>query len=180
MQKAQSDLKRSEEQIRLKDQEIYKMKRKVRHIYFILSRLSSRFSSSTAIEISNSLQIKDWEIKNKNQESLRKKEQQQQRVQADQSEYLYRRCLMLEQRIFEMEVNYNKRLIIIQKELENLRIAGKISKIRKTFLKEKVWFISHNHSKFYIRISQKFLADYGLIWVGNSTNSPKYPETILK
>ncbi|XP_043785006.1 uncharacterized protein LOC122710872 isoform X4 [Apis laboriosa] len=100
MQKAQSDLKRSEEQIRLKDQEIYKMKRK----------------------------IKDWEIKNKNQESLRKKEQQQQRVQADQSEYLYRRCLMLEQRIFEME---------------------------------------------------KFLADYGLIWVGNSTNSPKYPETIL-
>ncbi|XP_031364647.1 UBX domain-containing protein 11-like isoform X1 [Apis dorsata] len=129
MQKAQSDLKRSEEQIRLKDQEIYKMKRKVRHIYFILSRLSSRFSSSTAIEISNSLQIKDWEIKNKNQESLRKKEQQQQRVQADQSEYLYRRCLMLEQRIFEME---------------------------------------------------KFLADYGLIWVGNSTNSPKYPETILK
>lgn len=109
MQKAQSDLKRSEEQIRLKDQEIYKMKRKVRHIYFILSCLSSRFSSSTAIEISNSLQIKDWEIKNKNQESLRKKEQQQQRVQADQSEYLYRRCLMLEQRIFEMEVNYNKR-----------------------------------------------------------------------
>ncbi|XP_028525417.1 uncharacterized protein LOC108003522 [Apis cerana] len=26
---------------------------------------------------------------------------------------------------------------------------------------------------------EKFLADYGLIWVGNSTNSPKYPETIL-
>lgn len=145
MQKAQSDLKRSEEQIRLKDQEIYKMKRKVRHIYFILSRLSSRFSSSTAIEISNSLQIKDWEIKNKNQESLRKKEQQQQRVQADQSEYLYRRCLMLEQRIFEMEVNYNKRLIIIQKELENLRIAGKISKIRKNiFERESMIYLAQS------------------------------------
>lgn len=145
MQKAQSDLKRSEEQIRLKDQEIYKMKRKVRHIYFILSRLSTRFSSSTAIEISNSLQIKDWEIKNKNQESLRKKEQQQQRVQADQSEYLYRRCLMLEQRIFEMEVNYNKRLIIIQKELENLRIAGKISKIRKNiFERESMIYLAQS------------------------------------
>lgn len=41
MQKAQSDLKRSEEQIRLKDQEIYKMKRKVWHFYFLLSRRDS-------------------------------------------------------------------------------------------------------------------------------------------
>lgn len=52
------------------------------------------------------LQVKEWEIKSKNQETLRKKEQQQRRVQADHSEYLYRRCLMLEQRIYEMEVNY--------------------------------------------------------------------------
>ncbi|XP_017765832.1 PREDICTED: uncharacterized protein LOC108554926 [Eufriesea mexicana] len=98
MQKVQSDFKRSGEQLKLKDQEIYRLKRK----------------------------IKEWETKSKNQEIQRKKDQQQRRIQADHSEYLYRRCLMLEQRIFEME---------------------------------------------------KFLADYGLIWVGN-TNSPKYPETI--
>ncbi|XP_068973717.1 UBX domain-containing protein 11-like isoform X2 [Bombus flavifrons] len=98
VQKVQSNLKRSEEQIKLKDQEISRLKRKV----------------------------KEWETKSKNQETLRKKEQQQRRVQADHSEYLYRRCLMLEQRIYEME---------------------------------------------------KFLADYGLVWVGN-TNGSKHPETI--
>ncbi|XP_043528951.1 UBX domain-containing protein 11-like isoform X2 [Frieseomelitta varia] len=98
VQKVQSDLKRSEEQIKLKDQEISQLKRKV----------------------------KEWETKCKNQEILRKKEQQQRRVEVDHSEYLYKRCLMLEQRIYEME---------------------------------------------------KFLADYGLVWVGN-TNCSKYPETI--
>ncbi|XP_071864576.1 uncharacterized protein isoform X1 [Bombus fervidus] len=98
VQKVQSNLKRSEEQIKLKDQEISRLKRKV----------------------------KEWETKSKNQETLRKKEQQQRRMQADHSEYLYRRCLMLEQRIYEME---------------------------------------------------KFLADYGLVWVGN-TNGSKHPETI--
>ncbi|XP_076239681.1 uncharacterized protein LOC143182528 [Calliopsis andreniformis] len=89
MQKVQTDLKRSEEQLKSKDQEVTRLKRKV----------------------------KDWETKYKNQEVQWKKEQEQRRIQADHSEYLYRRCLMLEQRIYEME---------------------------------------------------KFLSDYGLIWVGDT------------
>ncbi|CAL7934353.1 unnamed protein product [Xylocopa violacea] len=97
MQKVQSNLRRSEEQLKSKDQEINRLKRKV----------------------------KDWETKSKNQEIQRKKEQQQRRIQTEHSEHLYRRCLMLEQKILEME---------------------------------------------------KFLSDYGLIWVGD-TNSPKCPET---
>ncbi|KAF3429195.1 hypothetical protein E2986_12692 [Frieseomelitta varia] len=83
----------------------------------------SPFICMTAFDL---LQVKEWETKCKNQEILRKKEQQQRRVEVDHSEYLYKRCLMLEQRIYEME---------------------------------------------------KFLADYGLVWVGN-TNCSKYPETI--
>ena len=54
------------------------------------------------------LQVKEWETKSKNQEILRKKEQQQRRIEVDHSEYLYKRCLMLEQRIYEMEVNYTR------------------------------------------------------------------------
>ncbi|XP_017881754.2 uncharacterized protein LOC108625916 isoform X2 [Ceratina calcarata] len=99
MQKVQSDLRRSDEQLKAKDQEIHRLKRKV----------------------------KDWETKSKTQEIQRKKEQQQRRIQTDHSEYLYRRCLMLEQRIIEME---------------------------------------------------KFLSDYGLVWVGD-TNGPKCPETAI-
>ncbi|XP_076672696.1 uncharacterized protein LOC143371425 [Andrena cerasifolii] len=98
MQKVQTDLKRNEEQLASKNQEINRLKRKV----------------------------KEWETKSKNQESLRKEEQQRRRLQADQSECLYKRCLMLENRIVEME---------------------------------------------------KFLADYGLIWVGD-TSSPKCPEMV--
>lgn len=177
MQKAQSDLKRSEEQIRLKDQEIYKMKRKVRHIYFILSRLSSRFSSST---LRSKFQIP---YRSRTGKSRTRTRRVCERRSSNSNEFKpTSRNISTEDVWCSSRGSSRWRLIIIsvQKELENLRIAGKISKIRKTFLKEKVWFISHNHSKFYIRISQKFLADYGLIWVGNSTNSPKYPETILK
>ncbi|KAK2582767.1 hypothetical protein KPH14_005032 [Odynerus spinipes] len=89
MQKMQDLLSKAEERVQSKDEEIERLKRKV----------------------------KDWEIKCKNQESLRKKEQQQRRSQIDNSEYLYQRCLTLEHKIFEME---------------------------------------------------KFLSDYGLVWVGDS------------
>ncbi|KOC70065.1 UBX domain-containing protein 11, partial [Habropoda laboriosa] len=98
MQKVQGNLRRSEEQLKSKDQEINRLKRKV----------------------------KEWETKSKNQEILRKKEQQQRRIQTDHSEYLYGRCLMLEQRIIDME---------------------------------------------------KFLGDYGMMWVGDSNNQ-NCPETI--
>ncbi|CAK9795148.1 UBX domain-containing protein 11 [Anthophora quadrimaculata] len=98
MQKVQGNLKRSEEQLKTKDQEITRLKRKA----------------------------KEWETKSKNQEILRKKEQQQRRIQTEHSEYLYKRCLMLEQRIIEME---------------------------------------------------KFLGDYGMMWVGD-TNNLNIPETI--
>ncbi|XP_033335896.2 uncharacterized protein LOC117226052 isoform X1 [Megalopta genalis] len=96
MQMVQSDLKKKEVLLKSKDQEVTKLKRK----------------------------MKDWETKTREQETLRKREQQHRRIQKDNSEKLYRRCVMLEQRIHEME---------------------------------------------------KFLADYGLIWVGDTKNS-KNPE----
>ncbi|XP_011685249.1 PREDICTED: uncharacterized protein LOC105448420 [Wasmannia auropunctata] len=89
IRKTQCDLTKAEESLRTKDQEIGRLKRK----------------------------IKDWESKYKNQELLRKKEQ---RSQANNSEYFYQRCLTLEHKIVEIE---------------------------------------------------KFLADYGLIWVGDSKNA---------
>ncbi|XP_034174713.1 uncharacterized protein LOC117601701 isoform X2 [Osmia lignaria lignaria] len=98
LQKVQTNLRKNEEQSKLKDQEIIRLKRKV----------------------------KEWENKSKNMEMLRKKEQQQRQIQTDHSEQLYERCLILERKIFEME---------------------------------------------------KFLADYGLIWVGD-TNSPRCTDTI--
>ncbi|XP_025161173.1 UBX domain-containing protein 11-like [Harpegnathos saltator] len=85
MRKIQSTMSKAEEGLRTKDQEIARLKRKV----------------------------KEWENKHKSQELLHKKEQ---RIQASNSEYFYQRCLTLEHKIFEME---------------------------------------------------KFLADYGLVWVGN-------------
>ncbi|XP_014605734.1 PREDICTED: uncharacterized protein LOC106787680 [Polistes canadensis] len=91
MQKMQNLLSKAEERLQNKDQEIERFKRKV----------------------------KDLEIKCKNQETFRKKEQQR-TDQINNSEYLYKRCLLLEQKIFEME---------------------------------------------------KFLADYGLIWVGDNDTS---------
>lgn len=48
-------------------------------------------------------QVKDWESKHKSQELLRKKEQ---RTQANNSEYFYQRCLTLERKIIEMEVDF--------------------------------------------------------------------------
>ncbi|XP_026824283.1 uncharacterized protein LOC105275418 [Ooceraea biroi] len=89
MRRMQSVLIKAEEGLRNKDQEIGRLKRKV----------------------------KDWETKYRNQELARKKEQQSQ---ANNSEYFYQRCLILENKIVEME---------------------------------------------------KFLTDYGLIWVGDT----KYP-----
>ncbi|XP_039305180.1 uncharacterized protein LOC105202354 [Solenopsis invicta] len=85
MRKMQSVLTKTEEGLRTKDQEIGRLKRK----------------------------IKEWETKYKSQELVRKKEQ---RSQANNFEYFYQRCLGLEHKIKEME---------------------------------------------------KFLADYGLIWVGD-------------
>ncbi|XP_047358298.1 uncharacterized protein LOC124952453 [Vespa velutina] len=92
MHKMQNLLSKAEERLHDKDQEIERFKRKV----------------------------KDLEIKCKNQETLTKKEHQQRNNQIDNSEYLYKRCLILEHKIFEME---------------------------------------------------KFLADYGLIWVGDNGTS---------
>ncbi|XP_024938454.1 uncharacterized protein LOC107264985 isoform X2 [Cephus cinctus] len=91
MQRMQAILMKAEDRLKLKDQEIGRLRRK----------------------------IKDWEAKSKNQELLRKKEQQDRRNQVQDSEYVHKRCLMLEHKIYEME---------------------------------------------------KFLADYGLIWVGESGN----------
>ncbi|XP_043493364.1 uncharacterized protein LOC122518477 [Polistes fuscatus] len=91
MQKMQNLLSKAEERLQNKDQEIERLKRKV----------------------------KDLEIKCKNQETFRKKEQQR-TEQINNSEYLYKRCILLEHKIFEME---------------------------------------------------KFLADYGLIWVGDNDTS---------
>ncbi|KAF7393274.1 hypothetical protein HZH66_009107 [Vespula vulgaris] len=92
MHKMQNLLSKAEERLHDKDQEIERFKRKV----------------------------KDLETKCKNQETLRKKEYQQRTNQTDNSGYLYKRCLILEHKIFEME---------------------------------------------------KFLADYGLIWVGDNGTS---------
>ncbi|XP_067210086.1 uncharacterized protein [Linepithema humile] len=88
MRKMKSVLTKAEEGLRTKDQEIGRLKRK----------------------------IKEWETKYKNQELLRKKEQQNQ---ATNSEYFYQRCFTLEHKIHEME---------------------------------------------------KFLSDYGLIWIGDTKN----------
>ncbi|KAI4498291.1 hypothetical protein M0802_006777 [Mischocyttarus mexicanus] len=93
MQKMQNLLTKAEEKLLNKDQEIERYKRKV----------------------------KDLEMKCKNHETLKKKEQQRVADQINNSEYLYKRCILLENKIFDME---------------------------------------------------KFLADYGLIWVGdNDTTS---------
>ncbi|XP_066598352.1 uncharacterized protein [Prorops nasuta] len=92
LQKTQSAAIKTEERLQAKEQEVTRLKQKV----------------------------KEWEFKSKNQELLRKKEQQQRRNQIENSEYLYKRCLTLEHKIYGME---------------------------------------------------KFLADYGLVWVGENKDA---------
>lgn len=86
--------------------------------------------------------MKDWETKHKNQEILRKKEL---RNQANNSKYFYQRCLTLERKIFEMEVNF----IFYISSRSTILIDGITD----------------------ILMLQRFLADYGLVWVGDAKSA---------
>ncbi|XP_011303629.1 uncharacterized protein [Fopius arisanus] len=98
MQRMQVVLKKAEERLKSKDQHIERLKRKVR----------------------------EWEVKNRNQESTYKREMQKRQSQIDNAEHIRKRCMRYESRVCEME---------------------------------------------------KFLADYGLVWVGEkSPAGPKIPE----
>ncbi|XP_046601355.1 uncharacterized protein LOC107221441 [Neodiprion lecontei] len=96
MQKMHLLMSKADEQLKEKDQEIGRLKRKVR----------------------------EWEAKFKHQESVHRKELQRERKQVEDSEYLYKRCLVLEHKIYEME---------------------------------------------------KFLGDYGLMWIGDSESGSDSP-----
>lgn len=48
--------------------------------------------------------VREWEVKVKNREAIQKRELEQDRKKVEDSEYIYRRCLMLEEKIYEMEV----------------------------------------------------------------------------
>lgn len=50
-------------------------------------------------------QIKDWEAKSKNQDTIHKTVLQKKKKEIENSAYLYKRCLGLEHKIFEMEVS---------------------------------------------------------------------------
>ncbi|XP_015110679.1 uncharacterized protein LOC107036928 [Diachasma alloeum] len=89
MQRMQTVLKKAEERLKSKEQEIERLKRKVR----------------------------EWEVKTRNQESHYKREMQKRQSQIDNAEQIQKRCMRFEARVGEME---------------------------------------------------KFLADYGLIWVGDN------------
>ncbi|KAK0163901.1 hypothetical protein PV328_002586 [Microctonus aethiopoides] len=92
MQRMQAVLKKAEDRMKLKDQEISRLKRKA----------------------------KEWELKSKDQELANKKEKSQRITQLENSDYMYKQCLKLEHKLLEME---------------------------------------------------KFLADYGLVWLGESSNN---------
>ncbi|XP_044591432.1 uncharacterized protein LOC123269643 isoform X3 [Cotesia glomerata] len=87
-------LKKTEDRLKSKDQEFNRLKRK----------------------------LKDWESKEKSQESNLKKESKHRKTQFERSDYIYKRCLKLEKKIDEIE---------------------------------------------------KFLSDYGLIWVGEKKSASK-------
>ncbi|XP_034938022.1 uncharacterized protein [Chelonus insularis] len=100
IQRQQEVLKKVENRLKSKDQEINRLKRK----------------------------IKEWEVKEKNQETILKKETQQQQMKNEKTDHVYRRCLQLEQKLLEME---------------------------------------------------KFLADYGLIWIGEKNRTKNNYEEYL-
>ncbi|XP_044011026.1 uncharacterized protein LOC122854442 isoform X2 [Aphidius gifuensis] len=107
MQRMQVVLKKAEDRLKTKDVEIGRLKRKVR----------------------------EWEINFKNQNIIHKKELQKQQLQIDNADYIHKKYIKLETKIFEME---------------------------------------------------KFLSDYGLVWVGEKKskgtlkNSEDLPNDIIK
>ncbi|XP_048514553.1 uncharacterized protein LOC105688007 isoform X2 [Athalia rosae] len=101
---------------------LYLAESQMHRMQVIMSKADAKLTEKDA-EISRlKRKVRDWEMKFKSQENVHKKEIRKERKQVEDSEYLYKRCLMLEHQIYEME---------------------------------------------------KFLADYGLVWIGNDNKTHK-------